>query len=116
MGKEPKTMEKIFKPFDLQKAIAGEPICDTVGSPAKFLVYEPAATIMPVVCLFRGGIQTFTHQGNLFCNEESQSDLRMAEDVNEGLCRLLQDEDFLVDGRAGRVEEQARAIRAVLGL
>jgi hypothetical protein len=108
-------MEKIFKPFDLQKAIAGEPICDTVGNRAKFLAYEPAAE-MPLCCLFEGKIYAFTHQGNFFNDTKAQSDLRMAEDVNESLCRLLRDEAFLVHGRAGRVEEQARAIRAVLGL
>ena len=108
-------MEKIFKPFDLQKAIAGEPICDTVGNRAKFLVYEPAAK-MPVACLLSGKIYSFTHQGNFFEDMTAQSDLRMAEDVNEALCRLLRDEDFLVDGRAGRVEEQARAIRKVMKL
>ena len=108
-------MEKIFKPFDLEKAIAGEPICDTVGNRVKFLVYEPQAK-MPVACLRDGKIYPYTLQGDFFDDRDAQSDLRMAEDVNESLCRLLQDEEFLVDGRAGRVEEQARAIRKVLGM
>jgi hypothetical protein len=110
-------MEKIFKPFNLQKAIAGEPICDTVGNCVKFVAYEPAAE-MPVACLFNGKITTYGQRGNFFEFDgyNAQIDLRMAEDVNECLCRLLQDEEFLVDGRAGRVEEQARAIRKVLGL
>jgi len=108
-------MEKVFKPFDLEKAIAGEPICDTVGNRVKFLCYEPAAK-MPVACLRYGKINSYTQQGKFFDDREAQSDLRMAEDVNETLCRLLGDEVFLADGRAGRVEEQARAIRKVLGL
>jgi hypothetical protein len=40
----------------------------------------------------------------------------MREEINETLCRLLRDEAFLVHGRAGRVEVQVRAIRALLGL
>lgn len=107
-------MGKLFKAFDLQAAIAGEPICDTVGNRVKFLMYEPEAKL-PVACLWADGIYTYTQQGRFMRDRECQSDLRMAEDVNECLCRLLRDEDFLVDGRAGRVEEQARAIRAVLG-
>jgi hypothetical protein len=114
-------MEKIFKRFDLQKAIAGEPICDTVGNRVKFLAYEPAAPA-PVICLrkrYNGTvvIETYTSAG-IFDEKQGVSinDLRMAEDVNECLCRLLRDEDFLVDGRAGRVEEQARAICAVLDI
>ena len=55
-------MEKVFKPFDLEKAIAGEPICDTVGNRVKFLCYEPAAK-MPVACLRYGKINSYTHQG-----------------------------------------------------
>jgi len=108
-------MEKIFKPFDLEKAIAGEPICDTVGNPVKFVAYEPKAE-MPVVCLMNGKLFNFTQQGNFFPGQTAQSDLRMREEINETLCRLLRDEAFLVDGRAGRVEKQARAIRAVLGV
>ena len=108
-------MEKIFKPFDLEKAMAGEPICDTMGNRVNFVAYEPKAKL-PIVCLSGLGIYAYTLQGKFFCDGPAQSDLCMAEDVNESLCRLLQDEDFLVDGRAGRVENQARAIRKVLGL
>jgi hypothetical protein len=69
-----------------------------------------------VACLFNEKLFAYSQQGNFFEVGKAQSDLRMAEDVNETLCRLLGDEVFLVDGRAGRVEEQARAIRKVLGL
>jgi hypothetical protein len=108
-------MEKIFKPFDLQKAIAGEWICDTVGNRVKFLVYEPQAE-KPIACLFLGKIYTYTRQGHFFDNCIAQSDLRMAEEVNESLCCLLKDDVFLVDGRAGRLEAQAKAIYKVLGM
>ena len=114
-------MEKIYKPFDLQKAIAGEPICDMMGNRVKFVAYEPEA-LEPVICLNKrmSGtvvVDTYTAAGQFDVSQgECLSDLRMAEEVNEALCRLLQDEDFLVNGRAGRVEEQAWAIRQVLGL
>lgn len=108
-------MEKIFKPFDLEKARAGEPICDTVGNRVKFVAYESEAK-EPLVCLFCNKIVSYGPHGEFFTDREAQSDLRMAEDVNEALCRLLRDEDFLVAGRAGRVEEQSKAIREVLGL
>jgi hypothetical protein len=108
-------MEKIFKPFDLQKAIAGEPICDTIGNRVKFVAYEPTA-VEPVICLQGAKIRTYGHRGEYLLGKTALSDLRMAEDVTEALCRLLGDEMFLVHGRAGRVEKQARAIRQVLGL
>jgi hypothetical protein len=108
-------MEKIFKPFDLEKAIAGEPICNAYGDRLKFVAYEPGAK-EPVICLVDGAIESYSAGGIFNVPLNGGSDLRMAEDVNESLCRLLQDEAFLVDGRAGRVEEQARAIRKVLGL
>ena len=97
--------------FDLQRAIAGDPICDTVGNPAKFIAFVPEA-ILPLVVLFLGRIYAFSANGHFFEGDKpAQSDLRMATDPRDRLKELLTDPFFAEDTLDGRVN----AIVATLG-
>ena len=97
--------------FDLQRAIAGDPICDTTGTPVKFIAYVPEAR-QPLAILCRGRIFAYCAGGKIFDESESaQLDLRMATDPRDRLKALLEDPFYAEDTLDGRVN----AIMATLG-
>lgn len=52
------------KPFDLQKALAGEPVIDGNGSIIEEIFYFSKTTVAyPVYCSIKGSIYTFTING-----------------------------------------------------
>lgn len=68
-----------MKPFDLEKAMAGEPICCQDGHEAKFIAYVPEAMdSRQVVALINRIVYTFSVDGQYLTNDESAMDLFMA--------------------------------------
>ena len=71
----PQTM----KPFNLQEALAGKPICDRQGRPCKVLAYEPAlkGTYKLVALDADDHLNTFTDEGRSYHPAASDKDLFM---------------------------------------
>lgn len=68
----PQTEKHTMKPFNLQEAIAGKPICDRKGRPCKFLAYEPALKgdyKLEALCA-DGHLNTFTDEGRFWRTDD----------------------------------------------
>lgn len=68
-----------MKPFNLQEALAGKPICDRQGRPCKVLAYEPAlegAYKLVALCA-DNTLNTFTDAGRSYHPVASDKDLFM---------------------------------------
>ena len=68
-----------MKPFDLQAAMRGEPICDRGGNPVEFIDYnEKAPARCQVVVLYRyENFRTYSAEGRFRKDVDSPSDLFM---------------------------------------
>lgn len=75
----PQTEKHTMKPFNLQEALAGKPICDRQGRPCKVLAYEPAlkgAYKLVALCA-DNTLNTFTDAGRSYHPVASDKDLFM---------------------------------------
>ena len=75
----PQTEKHTMKPFNLQEALAGKPICDRQGRPCKVLAYEPAlkgAYNLVALCA-DNTLNTFTDAGRSYHPVASDKDLFM---------------------------------------
>lgn len=71
-----------MKPFELHKAIAGEPLVTRDGRPAKFVAHVPDVKVYSVVAWIgdNWGLDTFTETGLQFDDlDASRDDLFMAD-------------------------------------
>ena len=85
--------DKNLRKFNLDEAKAGAPICDTVGTPVRFVAHvEDAASAAKVVVLgYNSEIQTYTVNGlfDTHTRQEGILDLRMAEDLREAVTGIV---------------------------
>lgn len=71
----------LLRPFDLDAAKNGEPICCADGGSAKFLAHEPGHPYLKdwaIIVLSPGGISTHGEDGQRYRDGTSTLDLRMA--------------------------------------
>lgn len=71
----------LLRPFDLEAAKRGEPICMADGESAKFLAHEPKHPYLKdwgVIVICSRGITTYSEKGLRWRDEPSSHDLRMA--------------------------------------
>lgn len=71
----------LLRPFDLDAAKKGEPICFADGTPVKFLAHEqghPYLRDWAIIVLSPGGISTHVEDGQRYRDETTTLDLRMA--------------------------------------
>ena len=65
-----------MKPFNLEEAKAGKPICDRLGRDCKFIAYVEESERFNIVCLdYSKCIQTYTNNGNFIDESCGISDL-----------------------------------------
>lgn len=71
----------LLRPFDLDAAKNGEPICLADGGSAKFLAHEPGHPYLKdwgVIVICPQGISTYSEKGQRWQEEPTKHDLRMA--------------------------------------
>ena len=70
-----------MKPFDLEKAKAGEPIITRNGLPARIICFDRKASVYPIVALVGGDVnevvESFTIEGTVLRMSEYPLDLFM---------------------------------------
>lgn len=76
-----------MKPFNLEEAKAGKPVCTRDGKPARIVCYDKKNSIYPLVALVFNENQEvtlhYTENGAYYNNEETLSDLMMAGEKKE---------------------------------
>lgn len=94
-----------MKPFDLEKAKAGHPVCTRSGLKARIICFDRKENDYPIVSLINDGNKelTYTHTktGNISLRMESQLDLMMASEKKEGWVNIYQC-DVVEIGRESR--------------
>lgn len=76
-----------MKPFDLEKAKAGAPVCTKDGKDARIICFD-AKSIYPIAALILNGdteyINSYTNYGRFALEGEDDNDLMMKEIHHEG--------------------------------
>lgn len=78
-----------MKPFDLEKAKAGKPVCTKDGRPARIVCYDRKGEIYPIVALVeyaenREKVFSYTENGRNTIDCDNTNDLVMAAEKKEG--------------------------------
>ena len=67
-----------MKPFNLERAIAGDPLCTADGQDGRFIAYVPEVrSVYKILIFVDGRIATYTEDGRYSKYEDSDLDLRM---------------------------------------
>lgn len=86
-----------MKQFDLEKAIAGEPVVTRNGSPVRILCTDRVGDQYPIVALIRDDnydtIVSYTKEGFIHLDKEAANDLFMATKKKEGWINVYITED-----------------------
>ena len=90
------TTGKNLKPFDLEAAKAGKPVCTRDGRKARIICFDRKG-IYSIVALIDGeqeNIQSYTNNGRLRCTDlESELDLMMLPEKHEGWINVIKNQD-----------------------
>lgn len=77
-----------MKPFDLELAKAGHPVCTRDGRKVRIICFDKKDEDFPIIALLDFGnyesIATYTLEGRFMVREESNNDLFMAPNRKEG--------------------------------
>ena len=106
-------MKKV-KPFDLQKAKAGKPVCTRDRRKARLICFDKKGTY-PIVALVNDYneeeyIKTYDEFGKKFIGGDTSDDLMMLPEKKEGwvnICKDVKDDDRVVLGRIFESREDA---------
>ena len=89
-----------LKPFDLQKAREGKPVCTRDGRKARIICFDRRGDKFPIVALLDGCNKkhsevavTFTNEGLFEIGEKSSNDLMMLPEKKEGWINIIKTED-----------------------
>lgn len=84
-----------MKPFNLELAKAGHPVCTRKGKNARIVCFDRRDDLYPIIALTTGisgeDLYTYTLDGRCHCNEESGIDLMMKSKEKEGWVNIYQD-------------------------
>lgn len=90
-----------MKQFDLEKAIAGEPVVTRNGSPVRILCTDRVGDQYPIVALIRDDnydtIVSYTKEGFIHLDKEAANDLFMAPKKKDGWINICITEDGYAD-------------------
>lgn len=104
-----------MKNFDLEKALAGYPVCTRDGHKARIICFDARGGAYPVVALVDFGDDgegpvSYTTNGQVRLGLETEFDLFMAHVKHDGLVNIYKTEDGVItSGRTFDNEEKARA-------
>lgn len=86
-----------MKQFDLEKAIAGEPVVTRNGAPVRIICTDKEGDEFPIVALLKGDncdmITTYTKDGHCLSDRETADDLFMAPKKKDGWVNICITED-----------------------
>ena len=89
-----------LKPFDIQKAREGKPVCTRDGRKARIICFDRRGDKFPIVALLDGCNKkhsevavTFTNEGLFEIGEKSSNDLMMLPEKKEGWINIIKTED-----------------------
>jgi hypothetical protein len=99
-----------MKPFDLEKALAGEPVVTRSGSEVLDIAYFPNKEGIYKVCaIIDGDTEWYTTDGNYYQDKtESYSDLFIKEPLIESWVNLYQSGSEIITGASYKTEELAK--------
>lgn len=89
-----------MKPFDLEKARAGHPVCTRNGLKARIICFDRRNDFYPIIALVYDGIieQVFTYtlEGHIETSEICDIDLMMVSEKKEGWINIYhgKEEEF----------------------
>lgn len=86
-----------MKPFDIELAKAGHPVCTREGEPVRIICYDRKNTKYPIMALIDKGdsedIVSYIRQGTFYSNgKEHKNDLFMAAVKKEGWINLYKED------------------------
>jgi hypothetical protein len=105
-----------MKPFNLEKALAGEPVVTRDGKPVTNLTLFPIKYEFPLYGVVEGDIRTYTKCGHRIADATSQTDgdLFMAPVKREGWVNILRNQSHgLVIAGARVFESKEQAAEAI---
>lgn len=102
-----------LKPFDLEKAKAGKPVCTRDGRKARIICFD-AKGDKPIIALVEMGTaetpNNYPIDGKAVSAKETSCDLMMLPEKHEGwvnICKDVKDDDRVVLGRIFESREDA---------
>lgn len=103
-----------MKPFNLEEAIAGKPICTRKGLPARILDTNLKGWSRPIVVAILSGddyehVQFYRKDGKLFPSLETEDDLVMCSQEHVGWINIYKDN--ILDTRIHETKESALQVR-----
>lgn len=84
LGTEQTKQETNLKPFNLEKAKAGKPVCTRDGREARIICFDSTLENYPLVVLVRDYPYPYTAEGKVDKDSESNNDLMMLSEKKEG--------------------------------
>ena len=82
-----------LKPFDIQKAKEGKPVCTRDGRKARIICFDSTLENYPLVVLVGDYPYSYTAEGKFYKDSESSSDLMMLHEKKEGWVNVYYDND-----------------------
>lgn len=85
-----------LKPFDLEAAKKGKPVCTRAGRKARIICFDKKGTITPIIALIEdknGDEDTYFHHqdGRIFDDRDNDYDLMMLPEKHEGWVNVYND-------------------------
>ena len=105
-----------LKPFDIQKAREGKPVCTRDGRKARIICFDRRGDKFPIVALLDGCNEehsevavTFTNEGLYEIGKKSSNDLMMLPEKKEGWINIYNADTtfYYVDGRVFETKDEA---------
>lgn len=88
---------KNLKPFDLQAAKSGKPVCTRSGKPVRIICFDVKRATCPIIALVKEDghekVCSYIPDGRRFENTEWPDDLMMIPEKKEGWVNLYRDEE-----------------------
>lgn len=111
-----------MKPFNLEEAKAGKPVCTANGLPARILCFDKAKGDYPIVALIQAGdgkefAESYTQAGRYYCDGSisEERDLFMATITKTVWVNLYQGAFCAITGQCATYPTEEEARRVVIG-
>lgn len=100
-----------MKPFNLEEAKAGKPVCTRDGRPARIVEFNMKDENFPIIAIISCDVTeivgTFTLQGSYYTDIKSPKDLMMSTTREEGWVNVYRTESEFVAGKIFYSKEEA---------
>lgn len=100
-----------MKPFNLEKAKVGKPVCTRDGRPVRIVEFNMKNENFPIIaivsCENEEKATTFTKEGGYYVGMSSDKDLMMVSETEEGWINIYKTETEFVGGKIFSSKEEA---------